>query len=151
MQSGPIWMCLSASVMFLMYLPAVLAAFAKSEATRTKHLTAFLGAFATFIVSEGLKMSVFGSSRPWMRRPAAAYNCNGLCNDGPQGGRPGFPSTHSAITTFLAASYWRENPALIGTGWAAILYSRIALQCHTWLQVAAGTTLGAAIYLLTRQ
>jgi membrane-associated phospholipid phosphatase len=144
-----LWNILSVSLLFFMYAPLVLAALAKDD-ERTRHITAFIGTMATFVISEGLKLRVIGSSESWMKRPAAAYDCNGFCNDGRQGGEPGFPSSHAAISTYLAASYWRDQPVLVLGGWAAIIYSRIAKSCHTWLQVGAGTLLGLLIAYASR-
>lgn len=143
------------SVIIFTYVPAVLAAFAKTKAAQTKHLTAFLGAIATLIISEGLKKTIFeptSKSSPFAR-PADARDCNAFCTDGAQGGAPGFPSTHSASATFLALSYYNIYESnlysqIIPVLWAVILYSRIVLQCHTWLQVGAGTLLGYFMYFV---
>jgi membrane-associated phospholipid phosphatase len=104
---------------------------------------------------EGLKTTVFNprESNSIFARPAAARDCNIFCNDGPQGGAAGFPSTHSASATFLAFSYAdmynNKEKTIIFFIWALILYSRIALKCHTWLQIISGSFLGALIYYIT--
>jgi membrane-associated phospholipid phosphatase len=153
-----IWQILSMSVVVFTYLPLLLAAFAKTPTEQSKHLTTLLGAISTIIISEGLKKTVFTpeSSSSLFARPAAARDCNAFCTDGAQGGAPGFPSTHSASTTFLAFSYYNiyksafpRTTALIPIAWGSILYSRIVLQCHTWLQVGAGAVLGSLIYFVT--
>lgn len=149
------WQILSVSVILFTYFPGLQAIFAKTKHEQTQHITTLIGAIATIIVSEGLKKTIFeptSRSSPFAR-PAGARDCNAFCNDGPQGGAPGFPSTHSASTTFLALSYYnfyKEYPIAIAIVpiCGAILYSRIILQCHTWLQVAAGTLLGYLIYLI---
>ncbi len=150
-----IWQILSMSIVIFTYLPILLAAFAKTSTEQSKHLTTLLGGISTIIISEGLKKTVFtpGSSSSPFARPAAARDCNAFCTDGPQGGAPGFPSTHSASTTFLAVSYYNiyksafPQATLVIPGlWGLILYSRIILQCHTWLQVGAGAALGYLIY-----
>ena len=150
-----IWQIASVSIIIFTYLPAVFAAFAKSKEEQYKHLTTLLGAIATIVVSEGLKKTLFvpeNKNSPFAR-PPGARDCNAFCTDGPQGGAPGFPSTHSASATFLALSYYNlykqhQVAPLILPLWTVILYSRITLQCHTWLQVAAGTLLGSLIYLI---
>ncbi len=152
-----IWQILSVSVVIFTYLPLILAAFSKTPAAQKAHLTTLLGAISTIIVSEGLKKTIFfpESKGSPFARPAGAANCNAFCTDGPQGGAPGFPSTHSATTTFLSISYYKiytssfpQITSLIPVLWALILYSRIALQCHTWLQVGAGTLLGYLMYFV---
>jgi membrane-associated phospholipid phosphatase len=151
-----IWQTLSISVFIFTYLPIVLAAFAKTSIEQQTHLTTLLGAIATIIISEGLKKTIFfpgvGGESPFAR-PAEARDCNAFCTDGPQGGAPGFPSTHSATTTFLALSYYSIYKSklpfistIIPIGWGFILYSRIALKCHTWLQIGAGALLGYGMY-----
>ena len=152
-----VWQILSVSVIVFTYLPALLATFAKTKEMQTKHITTLLGAIATIVVSEGLKKTLFmpvTKTSPFAR-PASARNCNAFCTDGPQGGAPGFPSTHSASATFLALSYYNiYAPAstviahLIPIMWGLILYSRVILQCHTWLQIGAGSLLGYLIYFL---
>ncbi len=143
------------SIFIFTYLPVILAAFAKTNEEQSKHITTLLGAIATIVISEGLKKTLFvppNKGSPFAR-PAAARDCDAFCTDGPQGGAPGFPSTHSASATFLALSYYniykqQSFSLTILPLWVAILYSRITLQCHTWLQVGAGTLLGYLIYLV---
>jgi membrane-associated phospholipid phosphatase len=148
-----IWEIISMSTLFFTYLPAVLAAFATTSIEQTQYLTTLAGALATLITSEGLKKTLFypTSSKSPLARPAAARNCNGWCNDGPQGGAPGFPSTHSATATYLALSYYNINPSntmtfIIVAMWGLILYSRLATQCHSLLQVGVGTLLGYIMF-----
>jgi membrane-associated phospholipid phosphatase len=151
-----IWQILSISIFIFTYLPVILATLAKTKEEQSKHITTLLGAIATILISEGLKKTLFIPSNKGspFARPAAARDCNAFCTDGAQGGAPGFPSTHSATATFLALSYYnvykpQSFSLTILPLWAAILYSRITLQCHTWLQVGAGTLLGSLIYLVT--
>ena len=147
-----LWDILSLTVSIFTYVPLVLATILDSW---KYELITFLGAMTTMTLSEAIKKHLIGSAKSWMKRPAAAYDCNAFCNDGAQGGKPGFPSTHSAITTFLAARY-TSKPELsqlaqysIIVLWGLILYSRIAKSCHTWLQVGAGTAFGALIYFIS--
>ena len=149
------WQIISVSVIIFTYLPAILAALAKTKEEQSKHLTTLLGAISTIIVSEGLKKTLFfpESKGSPFARPAGAANCNAFCTDGPQGGAPGFPSTHSASATFLALSYYniyapQTFTKFIPAVWAFVLYSRIVLQCHTWLQVGTGTLLGYLMYFV---
>ncbi len=145
-----IWEILSMSVIVLIYMPIALAILSKTSADQTKHITAFIGAISTLIVSEGLKNTVFypPTFTSILARPKNAADCNTWCTDGSQGGKPGFPSTHSATTTFLAAYYYNDlGPAIIPF-WFAVLYSRIAKSCHNWWQVIAGTVLGYLIYMI---
>lgn len=150
-----IWQILSVSVIVFTYLPLLLASIAKTSSEQKAHITTLLGALATIIVSEGLKKTLFipASKTSIFARPAAARDCNAFCTDGPQGGAAGFPSTHSASATFLALSYYniysnRQFSFAILPLWGLVLYSRIILQCHTWLQVGAGTLLGYLIYYI---
>jgi membrane-associated phospholipid phosphatase len=150
-----IWHFFSISVVIFTYLPVFLAVFAKTKEEQLKHLTTLFGTIVTVIISEGLKNTIFipPNKNSIFARPQAAYNCNAFCTDGIQGGAPGFPSTHSASATFLAFSYYniywpKKITKYIPLLWALILYSRINLQCHTWLQVGTGTLLGFFIYLI---
>lgn len=114
---------------------------------RNRYITIFLGALATLIVSEGLKYTIFSH----IHRPAGAKDCNIFCNDGPQAGTPGFPSSHAATTTFLALSYSMDGsftPLGAAIAWLLVILSRIYKKCHTWSQITAGTVLGAIIHQL---
>jgi hypothetical protein len=145
-----IWEILSLSVIFLTYIPLLLAILSKTSIDQTKHITGFLGAISTLIISEGLKNTLFypESKTSILARPKNAADCNTWCTDGPQGGKPGFPSTHSATTTFLTAYYYNDiGPAAIPF-WAAILYSRVAKSCHNWWQIGAGIILGYLICMI---
>lgn len=106
------------------------------------HVKIFIGIFLTGFINEFLKHVVFDDPRP-----ATATNCNLCVNDGPQGGKPGMPSGHSATATFFAACYFTQtqNPwiraGLVGYA-ILVMISRYQKRCHTLPQITAGSLLG---------
>ena len=115
------------------------------------HLKAFVGIGSTTIISESLKPFFLRLSP----RPSQALNCNLLCNDGPQGGRPGMPSSHSASVAFFAGFYISEIDNTIGqlflVGYAIlVMASRYVKKCHTILQIIGGALLGLSLSRLVR-
>ncbi len=131
---------ISFSVVFLYLVPIVLAIYTQ----QVKHLLGFVGLYGTTLFSEFLKHYVVQGRSP---RPKGATDCNLLCNDGNQEGRPGMPSSHSAEVAFFAGYYWDqvENPLLRGVLVAyafAVMASRYLKRCHTIHQIGAGALLG---------
>jgi membrane-associated phospholipid phosphatase len=115
------------------------------------HIKAFIGIGSTTIISESLK-PFFSKLSP---RPSQALNCNLLCNDGPQGGRSGMPSSHSATVAFLTGFYISEIDSIIGklflVGYAIlVMASRYVKNCHTIPQIIIGALLGFSLSLLVR-
>lgn len=108
------------------------------------HIKAFVGLFATMGIGESIKYFVIKEASP---RPSSARDCNLLCNNGPQGGKPGMPSGHSSQAAFFASFYYHQTKNIwIRAG--LILYellvilSRYQTHCHTIPQIAAGTLFG---------
>ena len=111
------------------------------------HLKALFGLAGTTILSETIK-KVF--IKDLSVRPRGASDCNLLCNDGIQVGRPGMPSSHSAGAVFFAGYYFQltHNPLLkLGLIIYAILVmiSRYVKKCHTFNQVIVGAILGVSL------
>lgn len=134
---------LSFSVIFLYLVPIVLAMYTH----QLKHLLGFVGLYGTTAISEFLKYYVIQDRSP---RPRGATDCNLLCNDGNQEGRPGMPSSHSAEVAFFASYYWDqvEHPiariALVAYA-ALVMASRYLKRCHTINQIGVGTLLGLTL------
>ena len=101
------------------------------------------------IVIKILKKSVFKTNG----RPIEATNCNILNQGGPVGGKPGFPSGHTAMAvslfTFLGIQWYKRKKGgipkvLISTCLFAILVpiARVGMKCHTIEQVQGGVVFG---------
>ena len=86
-------------------------------------------------------------------RPSEATNCNVLNQGGPVGGKPGFPSGHTAMAvslfTFLLIQWYKRKTStipkvLMVTCLFAILVpiARVGLKCHTIEQVQGGVVFG---------
>ena len=139
----------SLSVVFLYFVPWL-------QYFKTKHLndlTPFWGLLGTIALNESIKHCLIGKASP---RPANAYDCNLCVNDGPQGGRPGMPSGHSAQVSFFAGYYLQtisSNPIrLLLLFYAAlVMLSRYTKSCHTVPQIMSGSVLGFVMsYLVVR-
>ena len=111
------------------------------------HLKAFIGLFGTSIISETIKYNLIGDLSP---RPFGATDCNLLCNDGNQAGKPGMPSSHSAEVAFILGYYSQitDNKyirlSLLFYA-AAVMLSRYLKNCHSIPQIMVGTVLGLFI------
>ena len=111
------------------------------------HLKAFIGLFVTSIISETIKYNLIGDLSP---RPFGATDCNLLCNDGNQAGKPGMPSSHSAEVAFILGYYSQitDNKyirlSLLFYA-AAVMLSRYLKNCHSIPQIMVGTVLGLFI------
>jgi membrane-associated phospholipid phosphatase len=118
------------------------------------HFRAFLGVTGTTILSETLKYFFIRDASP---RPKGAKDCDLLCSDGNQGGKPGMPSSHSAEVAFFSAFYYQQtsNPIIrsiliIYAG--LMMMSRYIKKCHTINQISVGALLGASMsWILVRQ
>jgi membrane-associated phospholipid phosphatase len=114
------------------------------------HFKAFLGVSGTTIISETLKYFFIGNASP---RPKGAMNCDLLCKDGNQEGRPGMPSSHSAIAVFFSSFYFLQTNSPI-IHWLLVIYaglvviSRLVKRCHTVAQVLVGGLMGFGFSLL---
>jgi membrane-associated phospholipid phosphatase len=88
-------------------------------------------------------------------RPSGAKDCNLLCDDGNQAGRPGMPSGHSSTVAFFAAYYFQQttNPwiraALLGYA-SLVMWSRYDKKCHRPTQIALGAFIGIVMCVLFR-
>ena len=109
-----------------------------------REIIAIVGVFGLNMISESIKHLIIGTSSP---RPKGAYDCNLLCTDGLQEGRPGMPSGHSSQVVFFASFYYSQtkNP-WIRSGLIIyallVMYARYAKHCHTIPQIATGALLG---------
>lgn len=118
------------------------------------HAKALLGVTGTTIISESTKYFLIGDASP---RPSGAKNCNMLCNDGNQSGRPGMPSSHSAEAAFFSGFYYQQttNPvirAALVLFAALIMISRYIKRCHTINQIGVGALLGLSLsFIVVRQ
>jgi membrane-associated phospholipid phosphatase len=131
---------ISGSIGFVYIIPIVLYFITYD----TFHLKALYGLIGTVITSEGLKKYIIKDISP---RPKDAINCNLLCNDGNQGGRPGMPSSHTATIVFFTSMYFNKIHniyvriiLIIYT--ALMMLSRYLKRCHTINQIGGGLLLG---------
>lgn len=130
---------ISSSTILLYIIPII--AFINTH--NVVHIIGLLGLIGTVGLSEFIKYYIIGNKNP---RPSGASNCNLLCNDGNQGGRPGMPSSHSATIGFLIGFYYQQTNNTIQIGiliyGALVLLSRYIKQCHTFEQIVVGTLFG---------
>ena len=135
-----LWNVLSVSACLLYVIPVV--GFLSTGAL--VHVRGILGLGWTLCVGEFIKHYLIGMHIP---RPAAATDCNLWCNNGPCGGEPGMPSTHSAQVVFFSTFYGAHTEHLwIRWGLAVyallVMVSRYQKHCHTLPQLAAGAAWG---------
>ena len=128
------------SVALFYIIPLFLYAFTN----QTFHLKGWLGLLSTLGLSEMLKNDFVKGSNP---RPKGARNCNLLCNDGNQEGKPGMPSGHSSTVTFFTSFYYQQtsNPwikGLLVVYAILVMASRYIKRCHSLQQIGAGSMLG---------
>jgi membrane-associated phospholipid phosphatase len=141
---------LSSSVILLYVIPFVLYLYTGNNI----HFRAFLGASTTTIVSEGIKYLFIGNKSP---RPKGAKDCDLLCNDGNQEGKPGMPSSHSALVAYFSGFYYQQTNNifvrfLLVSYAGLVMMSRYVKKCHTINQIIAGTILGLSLsWLVVRQ
>jgi len=146
MKSFSDWISLSVIIVYC--IPVVLYFLTK----QTTHLNALLGTFSTILLTEFLKHRVIKGKST---RPSGATDCNLLCDDGDQAGRPGMPSGHSSTVAFFAAYYFQEttNPwiraALLGYA-SLVMWSRYEKRCHRPSQIATGAFIGILMCVLFR-
>ena len=132
---------LSVSVILLYAVPWIRYAITQN----LQELLPFWGMIGTVSLNEGLKHFIIGTASP---RPAGATNCNLLANDGPQGGRPGMPSGHSAQVSFFTGYYLQTLPYSIWTRALLISYAILVMAsrwtkcCHSLPQILSGSALG---------
>lgn len=140
-----IWDLISCLEGFLFGVPIVL----YFTTYNFKHIQNVIALFVTIISGEFIKFNIIGDASP---RPALASNCNMLCNNGAQGGKPGMPSTHMAIVTAFCTLYFPsgtinesiKNPIVYGFAILIIAMgaARYYKNCHTLEQIVVGTLFG---------
>ena len=138
---------ISMSVLLLYIIPVILYLITNNII----HFKAFLGVIGTTFISETLKYFFIGKLSP---RPEGAKDCNLLCNDGNQSGRPGMPSSHSAEAAFILGFYYQQyDNRYIRLGLviytALVMLSRYLKKCHTINQVFVGAFLGLLLSWLS--
>ncbi len=116
------------------------------------HFKGLLGTIGTTIISESIKFLFIGKQSP---RPHGAKDCNLLCNDGNQSGKPGMPSSHSASVAFFLGFYYQQTNSkfihsllLIYT--VLVMLSRYWKYCHTISQIGVGALLGLSLSIVVR-
>jgi membrane-associated phospholipid phosphatase len=134
---------LSSSVIFLYVIPIALFLMTSNVI----HLFGLTGLYGTMLLSEFLKNYVIQDVSP---RPPGAANCNIMCDDGNQAGKPGMPSSHSAQAAFFSSFYYYQttNPLVRGglvVYAVAVMASRYLKRCHTYNQIGAGAILGLTL------
>lgn len=110
-------------------------------------LGGIIGANAVVMGLKPLIAALFNDAE-WSLRPAGARDCHALCNGGPSGGYPGFPSGHVTTATMCVAGLWlhggRDPWALwLGVPWiVAMGWARLEKRCHNWQQIVGGVVFG---------
>jgi membrane-associated phospholipid phosphatase len=144
-----IWDYVSISAGLLYGIPVILYYFTSDII----QLKALIGMVGTVAISETLKKFVIKDANP---RPQGASNCNLLCNDGNQSGRPGMPSSHSAQVAFFAGFYIQQTnnwplKIILVVYAVTVMLSRYIKRCHTINQIVVGGILGVCLsYLVVR-
>lgn len=108
------------------------------------HIIVAIGLWGTAGISEFIKHHIIKTYSP---RPEGAFNCNVLCTDGSQAGKPGMPSSHAAASIFFVIMYWKytKNPyvrTLLLIYYLLILQSRYFKNCHSIPQLIVGSLVG---------
>ena len=140
---------ISFSIVLLYLVPIALFLYTQ----QVNQLLGLVGLVGTTGLSEFLKHYVIHDRSP---RPKGATDCNLLCNDGNQEGRPGMPSSHSAEVAFFAGYYWDQvdNPlarfALVAYA-VSVMTSRYLKRCHTLEQIGVGSLLGLILSVALKQ
>lgn len=141
---------ISISVIALYIIPFLLYIFTGNYI----HFKAFLGTAGTTIISETIKHFIIGKASP---RPQGAKDCNLMCDDGNQSGRPGMPSGHSSEVAFFSGFYYQQttNPIIrsLLVGYAGlVMLARYIKRCHTINQIVTGALLGLSLsWIVVRQ
>lgn len=134
---------LSTSVILLYIIPLALYVITGNKI----HFKGFLGVAGTTIITETIKYFLIGKSNP---RPEGAKDCNLLCNDGNQSGKPGMPSSHSSSVAFFSGFYYQQTDNKFIKGILVIyaglvMLSRYLKKCHTISQILVGALLGVSL------
>ena len=126
--------CLLYAVSFVLYLTTGL----------LYHLKGSIGLVVTVGLSEFVKKFIIKDISP---RPKGALDCNLLCNDGNQSGRPGMPSSHTAAVSFFTVYYLNYSDNILINIFlviyaAVVAASRYLKRCHTIYQIVGGALFG---------
>lgn len=140
------WDIISMSSGLLYIIPLILFMYTK----KTTHILGFTGLITTLLSSEFIKRYIIGTKS---KRPQGATNCNINCSDGDQSGKPGMPSSHTAITSFFVVYYFNKtNNIWIKLSLLSYLglvgASRYLKRCHTSYQIGGGLLYGSVLALL---
>lgn len=140
---------ISMSVILVYIIPAIMYYYTGN----IREIIAIIGAGTTVTISEGIKYGIIGTRNP---RPKGAYDCNLLCTDGLQEGRPGMPSGHSALVGFFVGYYWDIATdkwlkiALVIFA-ALVMYSRYMKNCHSIEQIILGDLFGVGMSMIAKR
>ena len=145
MALSTIWDGISLSTLLLYVIPVIF----YLQYSTWIHLKGTIIMILLTIVSESLKNTILKHDL----RPFGARDCNGLCNDGDQSGKPGMPSTHTAIASFFAYYYSKHTTNIyIQTGLITyaglVALSRYMKKCHSIPQIIVGALLGGWVAYL---
>ncbi len=137
-------------------LPAMILPFGIAIATKSPIFLA-IGIAAPLVDQSTKLIKHWTRNTPFGPRPKNAYNCSILNSGGDYSNKPGFPSGHAAVSTFISitlAYFLRPlivNPtiqtiiiALAGIYIIATAVARVKKHCHTITQVIAGIIYGFA-------
>jgi membrane-associated phospholipid phosphatase len=134
---------LSLSIIFIYIIPLILYIISGNYI----HFKALFYLSGTTIISESIKYFLIGNSNP---RPNSAKDCNLLCNDGNQSGKPGMPSSHSASVAFFSGFYYQQTnntiiriSLIVYSGF--VMLSRYWKKCHTISQIVVGALIGLTL------
>ena len=140
---------ISMSILLVYIIPSIMYIYTHNP----REIIAILGVFGSNMISESIKHLIIGTSSP---RPKGAYDCNLLCTDGLQEGRPGMPSGHSTDVSFFAGYYWQQTNNIIIRSLLVmyagiIMLSRYLKKCHTINQIIGGTIFGLSSSILVNR
>jgi hypothetical protein len=137
---------ISSSILIIYIIPIVLYGITRDS----YHKIAFIGTFATNAISEIIKHVFIKDISP---RPQGAINCNIMCTNGNQEGKPGMPSSHAATIVFFTTYYYCHTrnvyirAMLIGYA-LLVMMSRYHKRCHSIPQIMVGALLGWSMGML---
>ena len=137
---------ISSSILIVYIIPIILYGITRQP----YHIIAFMGTLGTNVISEIIKHVFIKEVSP---RPQGAMNCDMMCTNGNQEGKPGMPSSHAATISFFTIYYLRHTSNLyiraILIGYAVfVMMSRYHKRCHTVPQIMAGALLGSSMGIL---
>jgi membrane-associated phospholipid phosphatase len=137
---------ISSSILIIYIIPIVL----YGMTHQSYHEIAFIGTLAATSISECIKHIFI---KELSQRPQGAMNCNVMCTNGNQEGKPGMPSSHAATVAFFAIYYCRHTRNLyiriILIGYALlVMMSRYYKRCHSIPQIMVGALLGGSMGVL---